>query len=200
MTSEHYPSLPSIDRVLGKLFTDLNDEQLLILCAELTNVKVRHWRKGDIIYRHGQDVHEGVVLSSGLIRVFDHQYDHEMNLRFLSDASILVPFYSLTTSSLPYIARETAECLSDCHGYSFKLDWAASASQWAEFFKLEVAFCHYRSVEDRLRALHSTTATQRYHTFLATMPQRVIQEMPSFHIASYLGITPETLSRVRNLA
>lgn len=191
------PTLPSVDRVLGKLFTKLDSEELLTLCTELTNIKVRHWRKGDIIYRHGDAVYEGVILSSGLIRVFDHQYDHEINLRFLSDASILVPFYGLTTNRPPYTASETAECLSDCQGYSFELDWTASNSQWAEFLKLEISLCHYRSVENRLRTLHSTTATQRYHSFLATMPQRVVQEMPSFHIASYLGISPETLSRIR---
>ena len=193
----HHPTPPSVDRVLGKLFTTLNDEELLTLCTELTNVKVRHWCKGDIIYRHGDAVYEGVILSSGLIRVFDHQYDHEINLRFLSDASVLVPFYGLTTSPPPYIASETAECLSDCYGYSFELDWRASNSKWSEFFKMEIALCHYRSVENRLRALHSTTATQRYHSFLATIPKRVVQDVPSFHIASYLGISPETLSRIR---
>lgn len=192
-----YSILPSVDLVLGKLFTKLDSKELLMLCTELTNVKVQHWRKGEIIYRHGDAVYEGVILSFGLIRVFDHQYDHEINLRFLSDASVLVPFYGLTTSPPPYIASETAECLSDCYGYSFELDWTASDSKWTEFFKMEIALCHYRSVENRLRALHSTTATQRYHSFLATIPKRVVQDVPSFHIASYLGISPETLSRIR---
>jgi CRP-like cAMP-binding protein len=40
------------------------------------------------------------------------------------------------------------------------------------------------------------SATERYRNLLANSPL-IIQRVPLFHIASYLGITPESLSRIR---
>jgi len=45
----------------------------------------------------------------------------------------------------------------------------------------------------------SESAAQRYARFLAEFPETRLQ-VPDRHIASYLGITPETLSRVRRRA
>lgn len=48
------------------------------------------------------------------------------------------------------------------------------------------------------RILHSLVATaeERYNDFLKTYPS-IAQRVPQHMLASYLGITPETLSRVR---
>lgn len=50
--------------------------------------------------------------------------------------------------------------------------------------------------EKRIRSLLSMTATERYLSFLETYPD-LISRVPQWMIASYLGITPESLSRVR---
>ncbi len=44
--------------------------------------------------------------------------------------------------------------------------------------------------------LHFHTAKQLYEKLLTDQPE-IIREVPLQHIASYLGITPETLSRIR---
>ena len=48
------------------------------------------------------------------------------------------------------------------------------------------------------RILHSLVATaeERYSDFLETYPS-IVQRVPQHMLASYLGVTPETLSRVR---
>ena len=48
----------------------------------------------------------------------------------------------------------------------------------------------------RINAAISNTAEQRYKEFAANYPQ-FIQRFPQHHIASFLGITKETLSRIR---
>ncbi len=55
-----------------------------------------------------------------------------------------------------------------------------------------------RSAAKDKRIIHSLTATadQRYSDFLATYPT-IAQRVPQHMLASYLGITPETLSRIR---
>ena len=44
--------------------------------------------------------------------------------------------------------------------------------------------------------LMSSVALERYEHFITTYPS-IIQRVPQRMIASYLGITPEALSRVR---
>lgn len=51
-------------------------------------------------------------------------------------------------------------------------------------------------VQQRFDELHFATAQERYKMLLQTHPA-ILQRVPLGMIASYLGITPETLSRIR---
>ncbi|WP_194777173.1 Crp/Fnr family transcriptional regulator [Pararhodonellum marinum] len=51
-------------------------------------------------------------------------------------------------------------------------------------------------LQERVIMLMSATALQRYEHFLSTYPQ-ITQRIPQRMIASYLGITPEALSKIR---
>lgn len=52
-------------------------------------------------------------------------------------------------------------------------------------------------MQQRFDDLHFSTAGQRYHKLMATYPN-LLQRVPLGMIASYLGITQETLSRMRS--
>lgn len=52
------------------------------------------------------------------------------------------------------------------------------------------------ALQDRILGLMSSPAIERYKDFLETYPA-ITQRVPQRMIASYLGITPEALSRVR---
>lgn len=55
---------------------------------------------------------------------------------------------------------------------------------------------YYVSMEQRTITLQSQTAQERYAQFLNDYPE-IIKKVPLHYIASYLGMSPETLSRVR---
>ncbi len=67
------------------------------------------------------------------------------------------------------------------------------------FYKLQayIAAQHYISMEQRLIMLQHKKAAERFSFFCEGMSKMEINEMPDFHIASYLGLTPETLSRTK---
>lgn len=55
---------------------------------------------------------------------------------------------------------------------------------------------NYIANHRRITAALSATAEKRYLTMLATYPH-LVERLPQHQIASYLGITPESLSRIR---
>lgn len=55
---------------------------------------------------------------------------------------------------------------------------------------------HIRALQNRVNSLLADTAEQRYLDFIKMYPQ-LLQRVPLWMVASYLGITPESLSRVR---
>lgn len=55
---------------------------------------------------------------------------------------------------------------------------------------------HIRNLQNRVNSLLAETAEERYLNFIKMYPD-ILQRVPQWMIASYLGITPESLSRVR---
>lgn len=55
---------------------------------------------------------------------------------------------------------------------------------------------HIRQLQNRINLLLSATVEERYLNFIETYPN-VLMRVPQLLVASYLGVTPEGLSRVR---
>ncbi len=55
----------------------------------------------------------------------------------------------------------------------------------------------YTELQNRLLQTFSATAHERYEQFLSQYP-KLANRLPSTQIASYLGITPEFLSKIRS--
>ena len=56
---------------------------------------------------------------------------------------------------------------------------------------------HSAAKDERIVNALSATAEERYHAFLETYPS-MAQRVPQKMLASYLGVSPETLSRIRH--
>ena len=63
-------------------------------------------------------------------------------------------------------------------------------------FMHNILFRSFDAMQDRILAAISLTAGEKYKKLLETYPS-ITSRVPGHMIASYLGITPETLSRVR---
>jgi hypothetical protein len=59
----------------------------------------------------------------------------------------------------------------------------------------EIAYCYtHKNVIDRL----TKTAKERFDELINEAPY-LLEKVPQYHIATYLGITPQSLSRLKNL-
>lgn len=63
------------------------------------------------------------------------------------------------------------------------------------YIRLQIT-CAYLAMQRRLTSIISASTEERYENFSALYPE-IIQRVPQHMIASYMGLKPETLSRVR---
>lgn len=176
------------------------------ISQKIQSLPMRSIEKGQRLYTEGQLFDTVYITLSGLYRSFYIFENQEVNLRFLAGYSLLCPMSSL--ASLLYggdkqKSLESIECVStgqvlclpvkDFIPHPKQTDYATHLN----VFNM-IVFEHYLSLERRLRMIQLKRAKQRYDYFCQVMPAEIVQGIPNFHIASYLGITPEALSRIKS--
>lgn len=96
-------------------------------------------------------------------------------------------------------ARFNIQALTDCRLLSIDQEsykkMSQSVSQWSELERLFIGKC-FVTLEDRIFTFLSMTTEERYHFFMEHRPE-LFQQIPQQYLASILGMTPETFSRIR---
>lgn len=160
-------------------------------------VKGRQMKRKEFFLQDGQVCHHHGFVVSGSLRTYgvDHA-GKAHNLQFAAENDWVVDlssFYSGKTSKLFIEALEpTHLLLIDKH------DLIGLYKAHVKFVRYFKVIFENKFVEMQNRVLQniSSTAEERYLAFLEQYPH-LSNRLPSIHIASYLGITPEFLSKVR---
>ncbi len=175
-------------------FVELSDADVRALGAYLTPVE---YGAGDVIHREGKVCRDLVLLRRGLVRAYYVHDDKEVNLRLLCAPASAVALASLITTQP---AGETIEAVTAVSGYRSRISDFERDHPGAlvERLRRVLAEQHYLSMERRLRMLQWKSAAERYQYFLEHMESEIVEKMPGYHVASYLGVAPESLSRVRS--
>ena len=155
------------------------------------------YAKGDIIIREGQNVNKIFFVTDGCLRSYcidkngkEHTLQFAINGWWISD-------YIANYNNDP--ATLTIECLKESTVIEFnakKLNEILVPFPEYEPFKRNTLEQHIVSLHKRILNLLIMTASERYGLFLEQYPD-IEQYTRNYHIASYLGITTESLSRIR---
>jgi CRP-like cAMP-binding protein len=136
-------------------------------------------------------------VEKGLLRSYTvDDKGSEHILQFASEGwwvADLSSYLSEEPSFLNIEALEDAELLMIS-----KADWEAAMKKipaLEHYFRI-ILQNHLIATQKRLLQSLAETAEEKYNRFLKTYPE-CVQRMPQHMIASYLGVTRETLSRVR---
>ncbi|MET4106098.1 Crp/Fnr family transcriptional regulator [Hymenobacter sp. UYP22] len=151
----------------------------------------------EFLLRAGQISHDYLLLTAGLVRAFAHDTDgRDITTGFFGQGQVALEVSSFF-SRQP--SQENMQALTACAG------WRLPHSQMNALFHTRNEFREFgRAVLVRgfaaLKARMLSTITQpaavRYEQLVRTRPE-VVQHAPLKHIASYLGITNSSLSRIR---
>lgn len=156
------------------------------------------FKKVDFLLKEGQIASEYYCLESGLIRSFAISSDgKEVTTGFFSPGEIVIEVASLF---LRVPTRENIQTLTDC------TCWRISFDTFQELFHSIDGFTDWGRTwmsgalftsKQRSLSMITDSATDRYLALQREQPE-IIQQAPLKYIASYLGITDTSLSRIRN--
>jgi CRP/FNR family transcriptional regulator, anaerobic regulatory protein len=153
-------------------------------------------KKGDYYLKSGRPCLQLSFIQSGLLRIFAHTEEKEVT-QWISTKGYFVTDLSSLVFETP--ARWTIQALSDVELYTISREdyirLGKILPQWHQLEKLFLAKC-FTILEDRIFAHLSMTAEERYHSFFLQNSE-LFNQVPLQYIASMLGMTPETFSRIR---
>lgn len=164
---------------------------------ELANILVRfNLAKGDLFLREGEICKYYSIVAQGMIRLFYNKNGRDLTEHFSYEKGIFVSLESYFRQTPSYLM---IEALEPSIIYSFPHDQFQNLMRTNH----EVEHMYCKMLENSLiesqqkaDACRFETARERYQRLAAEHPE-VIKRAPLIHIASRLGMPPETLSRVR---
>ncbi len=162
-------------------------------------------KKGEIVHYAGDIFSEIWYIKSGLARsyfidnngkdftwqlYFNDESMSKLNL-FMDDSvshyeqtGSLVSFEILEDAEFEVISMDDMDALFDMN------------MKWQHFGRMMIHDTWYASTYKRVISLMSESAEERYERLLREYPT-IFSKVKSYHIASYLGIAPQTLSKLR---
>ncbi len=163
----------------------------------LETFTVKKVKKGEILLRQGDICSHTYFVEKGLLRYYSIDKKGKENvLQFAPENWFITDRESVffNQPSNYYInALEDSEILVLEKDFSEKI---ALKNKDFERFNLQLLHNHIRHLQKRIELLLNATAEERYLYFINLYPD-IILRVPQHMIASYLGVTPESLSRVR---
>lgn len=157
---------------------------------------VRTYKKGDLLLRQDEICGKSYWVMSGIARKYYLNDGREITteLYFENDLAVSFSSYTLQQPSIEFIEALTDVRVSITHYEAFQ----KAKANHPKLITLDLMLTEYYGmwVENRLFQFHTMSATERYLEILNKSPH-VVQSIPLTIIASYLGISLETLSRIR---
>lgn len=182
----------NIDTILDDIF-QLPEESKNALKLRISEIK---YPKGHILLNAGKVESALYFIKKGIVRAYVEENDSEITFWFGKEGQTILSMKSYVEEQKGY---ETIELLEDCELYELKktdlqqlFDTDIHMANWGRKFAEKELI----KTEERLISRQFRNATDRYLELLKYHPE-LIQRIQLGHIASYLGITQVSLSRIR---
>ncbi len=175
------------------LIPHLKEEEWLALEQRLT---IQYLKKGEFLTRQGEISRTVSFINKGLVRIFYVADGKDVCTGFIPENEYISCYASFLTQTP---TAENIDALEECEMINLSYDDIQFLYLNYPVFEIfgrkmaEMLFIHVSTQITRLLAL---SPEERYLSILKNEPF-VIQRVPQYMIASFIGITPEHLSRIR---
>ena len=181
-------------KLLGEHYSPLSEA-----CRQafIDQSKVVSYKKGDVIIREGQYAKKGCLILQGCSRAYYLKNGKDITDWFAFENQFMASIVSFF-SEAP--SPHHVEFVEDAVVMEFSKPTVDTLSdQYHDFerFISKIVTETMLGLCERLYTIQFNKADERYEHLLQIHPD-IVRRIPLTHIASYLGITLETLSRIRN--
>jgi CRP-like cAMP-binding protein len=159
--------------------------------------KEKHYKKNEILFKAGDVVKHTYFILQGCVRQYYVSPEGaERIIYFAEEGSFcgeLMSFLHETTTNLNMQALEETDALI------IDLKNWETAITTIPAFALYYVKNHQRltvKLKEELGKAHNETPDEKYRRLIDEKPH-LLQRLPQYHLAAYIGVTPETLSRIR---
>lgn len=153
--------------------------------------------KGHLLLKSDSIETKIYFIKKGIVRAYVTTPENEVTFWFGKEGETVISMKNYVESNKSY---ESIELLEDCHFYEINIaelqqlfDKDIHIANWGRKF----AERELIKTEERLIQLQFKTATERYTDLLSNYPE-LLQRVQLGYIASYLGMTQVSLSRIRS--
>jgi CRP-like cAMP-binding protein len=159
--------------------------------------KTKKIARNEYLLKEGAVCNESHFIEEGITRSYTYDLEgNEVTTAFYSKkmfTSDLVSFFKRTPS------KEYIQALTDCETWYLTYEDMQTNfhtyPEFREFGRLNI-INHYSILKQRMLSMLQETAEQRYSHLINSNPE-ILQNAPLKYIATYLGITDTSLSRIR---
>ncbi len=174
-------------------FIDLNpkEEEAFIKILE-----IKHFKKKQLLLESGNLCDKILFINKGCVRSFFVVDGVENTFQFFFDNSWYTDYESFLKNEPTLV---NLQALEDCEVVEFKKsDLYKIYEQYPIFEKLGriMAERAYLSATKLYRMFYNEEPEERYLNLLEQHPE-IVERIPQHYIASYLGLQPQSLSRIR---
>lgn len=183
----------NIDIILDQIFK-LPEHSKSILKNLISDVE---FPKDSIIIKAEKVEKTIYFIKKGIVRAFVPQENQDLTFWFGKEGDVVLPMKSYVDNHQNY---ENIQLLEDCVLYQLKID------DLRKLFETDINIANWGrklaekelvKTEELFISRQFRTASQRYEELLIKQPE-IIQRVQLGYIASYLGITQVSLSRIRS--
>ena len=163
----------------------------------IKSFKTAHVKKGTLLLYEGNICSNIWFLSSGLLRSYHNIGEKEITSRIMFTEHIVISAGSFFTQTP---ATESIEALADSELATLSYDALQNIYEKFPEFNYHTRIIteqYFYKQEQRLYMLRKHDALSKYKFFLENYAD-FLRDIPQKYIASFLNITPETLSRTRS--
>jgi CRP-like cAMP-binding protein len=158
--------------------------------------KSKFAKKHQLLIQEGDAVKNEYWVASGCLKAYNTTEDGKIKIiRFAMENWWISDYQAYLTQGT---ATLTIQCLEDCEllvlSYSDREELCRKIPKMERFFRKKIEG-GYISFQQRLISMLSENAATRFAVFQQQYPS-LVQRIPKKLIASYLGVSRETLSRI----
>ena len=184
----------TVDTVVNSRFPEMSLEARL----QLESILIREeYPKGTIALNQGEIAHEIVFVGKGMLRQYYYKNGKDVTEHFSYEGCILMCLESFLKQEPTRLIIETIEP-AIIYLFPYDMIQKLTKENW-EINMFYRKILEFSLIVSQIKAdsWRFETARERYNLLLERHPE-IIKRAPLSYIASYLLMTPETLSRVRS--